>query len=277
MTINKAAINNWPIPAVLLEWGYSLNWYDLCWPNSVVISFPDKHNNNYDLNIQANPYIDWSLLLSRLLHEKTLTLNVFLKADTEWELNELIDDFKKSMSFQEAVFKMPVVLTTWTESREIIVSQESVSIEQPKDKTLNRQCTVVLKATGTPRFYQANYTSKTYEWVTASFNWDVSNLWTAEAYPEYYFVFWTVGTLSNVQITINWYVLEINEAFNTNDILIVNTDILKWWWFVKLNWANIDYNGRLDTPLSTWSNIINFDFVWTFDCNLSVIYKKTYE
>lgn len=277
-SINNTAINNWPIPSALEEWGYSLNWFDLCWDNSAIISFPDKHDANYNLNIQNNPYIDWSVLLSRLLNQKTATLNIFIKADSEWELNESIDSFKKAMSFEEAPFTMPVVLTTGTEIREIKVSQESITMTQPEAKQLTRQFTVVFQATSTPRRYAKDIVAKTYTAVTWNFNADVNNTGTANTLPEYYFIFKTVTSLTKVEIVVDWYTLTVNNTFATDDILIVNTEVwIDWKWFVKLNDVEVDYDGKLDNELTPWTNIINFGFVWDFECDLSILYKKTYE
>lgn len=277
-SINQTAINWWTIPQSIQGWSFSINWVSLCGDGVSVLDFPDKGDNKYNLNIQDNPFIDGSNLLSRLLNQKSITIRVFVKKDTKAELNDFLDWFKEKMSIEEGVLTIPVELSTGTEVREIIVSQESISIITDKNRSNAVTIEMRFKATGTPRFYLREKVSKTYENITASFNGDINNSGTSKSYPEYYFVFWTVAWLNNIQITTDGYTIEIDQAITTNDVLIINTDVVWDGWFVTLNGTQVDYNWRLDVPLDTWSNIVNLTFAgWTFDVNLSVVYRKTYE
>lgn len=277
-TINQSSINSWPIPSSLQEGGFSLNGFNLCW-DWVTTNFPDRFDSNYNLDIQPNPFIDGSILLSRLLNEKTVTLELFIVKDSKAELNEKIDEMKEKLSIEEKVLSFPYELPTWTEIRQLTLSQASFTFNQDETATSNIRCTVTLQATSTPRWYNKALESKTYSWVNASFNWDINNPWSAKTYPEYYFVFGAVSGLTSVEIVLDWYSLVINNTFNTNDVLVVDTEVnISDKGFVKLNGVEIDYDGRLDTPLKPGTNIVNFNFAGgTFTCNLSVIFKKTYE
>lgn len=277
MSINSSAINQWPIPYQLTTGDFSLWGIDLCGDGVFMVSFPDKHDNKYSLNIQENPYIDWSVLLSRLLHRKDLTIDILIKADTDGEANDKIDEIKKLFSKDETVFRIPRSTGSWTEIREIIVHQESISFTKDENRGNVFQCSIKLVATSTPRFYAKDMQSKTYQDITTSFNGDLENKGTAKSYPEYYFVFGSVSGTDEIRITTDWYTLEIDETINSNDVLVVNTDVMGDGGFVKLNGVLVDYNGRLDVPLNPWSNIVQFDINGTFTVNLSCVYRKNYE
>lgn len=276
--INQSWINSWPVPSSLTEGGFSLNWFNLCW-DGVVTNFPDRFDNNYNLNTQANPFIDGSILLSRLLNEKTVTLELFINKDTKAELHEKIDELKQKLSVEEKILSFPYELPTETETRQIVLSQASFTFSQWETATTNINCTIVLQATSTPRRYSKALESKTYSGITTSFNGDINNPWSAKTYPEYYFVFGAVSWLTSVEIVIDGYTLAVNNTFNTNDVLVVDTEVgITDKGFVKLNGVKVDYDGRLDTPLQPGTNIVNFNFTGgTSTCNLSVIFKKTYE
>lgn len=278
--LNEWALNSWSNDLVIDWWIQSwiaIWWFQLCGESSwVTMQYNDR---TYSNKFYENQYIDGQRLISHLIKEKRISMKFFLRADSNAELQTLIDDFKTATSWQLTWWVIPLVIFVNGEQRELKVIVSETKFNEDWITTNVQTWTMEITAVDPPRFYTKIPTLKYYQNVSANFSWQINNNWNAITYPVYYFVFNSAVWVTNMSWSINWYAVNITTPIVSWDIIVISSDI---YWIIAnadvfKNWIAIDYMWQLTTPLNTWSNGVQFTCDWVYDVDITVLYNKMWE
>jgi len=249
------------------------NWYILETSDIMTLN-----NDNYDTwneienNFFVKPNSDWEVSVTNYKRRKTLKIEWKLKADTLYELNNTITNFKKSLLNWFKKLDVYVETSNWVISRRItkaiVLNWQDLIKRWGQDITF---CSFSIEFY-IPSWYYEENTEKVL--TNNGLTWDsiITDIYN-----------WTTYTSLNITLTINdvgnW--ISYIEVVSWNlklrvDRNFVNWDILNIDWinqWVKVNWNVVDYSWFF--LQYNWENImINVGTGWVDYDSLITYYNR---
>ncbi len=255
-----------PALVSVIWWNIQFNWYNLQTENIItnkitVDSFPYVDYEDYSL-----PRADWMWFLSKFYRSRNIEITWFLKHETEFDLQVLIDSLKWNLTQTSWIFKYiangEYRQISWTcidlqiikEHYNITVVPFSIQI-----KTLESY------------FYLSNNLSTTDSSSASPRTIQINNWWSAVSLPQAYLTFTWVSWTNSVAFALNNRTLTYTWTIATNDILLfdcLNKQVLK-------NGTLVEYSGTFP-QLEIWSNSLVFTKNGTSTCAYSITYRKNF-
>lgn len=224
--------------------------------------FSLRNMTNRDVSITASPISDWSIFNSSFFRWNSQTLSWYLVWTSKTDLDDLIDEFKLKMSKENKLLKWRVNwkirqrratvsdLSFWNKENIIIPFSITFTTQDSFWSDETEQSLPLWIVTTSPRVDQIYNT------------WNKSFL-----YISMWFWSWISWT-DTISIKVWWIWITINQTINDWDILIID-------WIEKqvlLNWTEIDFDDIFPL-LEIWSNTVTIEINWTFNVDISLIYK----
>lgn len=246
---------------------FYFNGFDISNCGTIGLKASNHDDIEAEINTYQTPLWDWWGVLTWFVPNKPIGISVAVKADSEEELNDIIDLMKRKLIKREWTLKIKVngefrqckaSLTSIKFNRDYEIKEAlaNVNISFMSMEMLTSETPVAISEI----------------WVTVNdIPFDVTNEWGRRNYAMY-IVFWTVTDTDFVSITHKWFVLSVSEDITSNSILIIDWTTGK----VTLNWDdNIDYDWPI-MPLDEWSNSILVHINWTFTADITILYNTNY-
>lgn len=261
--LNTTPINQWQAPISNTKWNFTLNWLNISSENICVIDIDDSINT--DLSNYNIPQDNGRWFLSYYKRFRDISLNIYIKWDTQEEFRENLELLRKNAFKQNALLEWNVngeirqtkVNCTWFPNAFDSYNLTYVKIE------------VTLESVSA--FWESpNNQSTSVYGVTSDFQEVISNNGTAQSFLTTY-IFFKNTTTNALSIEVWDDKIEINNTFSDNDVLKIDWENKR----VLLNNSEIDYDWTFPY-LSAFSSSVNFEFNWTFECNVLILNKVNY-
>lgn len=276
--INQVSLNQWLVGESLLDifTGITIGGFALCENWGVTFQY---NNTSYSNKYYDNEYLDWQRLISHLIKDKTINVDFVLKADSNNELQVLIDSLKSSLSWQKTWWVIVMTIPVWSEIRAIKVVTDRVEFDNNGINGKVQSGRFTLVAVDPPKLYSIVPTTKGYSGITTPFTGQINNLWTSITYPVYYLFFKSATSVTDLSITVNWYETSVSTTITTWDIIILSADIyglISPAWAYKNN-IEIDFDWQITTEITNGSNNIAFTCNGTYEVDISIVYHTMRE
>lgn len=244
------------------------NWYNLHDLRNKIVWFSD-HDDLWSINYETYNYsrADWWNALAKYYRTKRITMQLTLKANSEEELNDLIDEFKLQTSAMQG--NLDIIINWLVRRWEATV----ISLEfwrKNYNITFCQNVKIVFDCVN-PFAFNLTSISKSYYWCSWTFVSEFIYSWKVNCYPTFYIIFNNASDLSEFYIDANWYLFEIDQEINAWDILIIDGQTK----LAKLNWVVIPYKWPFPI-IQPWLNNFEFSLQSGALANYDVvfIYKK---
>lgn len=264
-TINTALL--WTTPNITqseLSWMFSFNWRRLDnWVNMRVVSSNHDDIWNLDFNTYNTPLEDWWWVLWKYYRTKTINIWISVRANSENELNTMIDEIKYRTSFTE--WNLRIVINDVVRERTatctaLKFNRKSFNVNWIWNVQLTFTCVNPHSHLLSPNVQ--NFISQTW-----TYSWWIVYDWRAESYPKLFINIdsWTSNWMS---FTLNWYKIEIETTLFQWDIILFDWEKKS----VKVNDVEIAYDWPF-TPLTYGENLYSISNDATYTWTLSFFTK----
>lgn len=243
------------------------NWLWLQNAN-IVTSFKNDDNlPAIDLIRYQNPIVDGGGVLRKRYTNKQIVLRWKLKADTEAELNNIIDVFKQKTSVVDWFLD---IKTNWI-YRRTKATVVSNNIMDRKNFNLTFVPFEITFETLDPFFYNKDAETITDTNITGDHLMEFTYYWTAPSQPRVYFVFATGGWTDEMIFELNDRKLTVNHTMLDGDILLFDS-VEK---TVKINWTEVDYTWTFPT-LIYGDNLFQYTINWSPLLDITILYTTNF-
>lgn len=264
--VNEYEVNHWFAPISVSQDDIVFEGYSL--QNTNIIT--DQPNNDdltdMEMNTSMFPRNDGAALLSRYYRGRTISIRSTLLADSETELNELIDEVKKNLRVTEGNLDIKVNGVI----RRIKATATNINFKREHFHLTWCPLEVTFKILE-PFFYETADQTANFESIAADFDAEITHTGTAKSFPIFYFFFGTGTALTALEYSDAFTTFWITHAFTNGDVLIIDGEEKT----VKLNGTEIDYNGRFP-EFSPGTNLFSMDFTGTVLVDIATAIKKTF-
>ena len=256
-----------PSYALATTWGSIVfNWYNLQTENIItnkitVDNYPAVEYQDYNI-----PRWDWMGFLSKFYRSRNIEITWFLRHNTELDLQNLIDTFKKNLSQTSGIFKY---ITNW-EYRQIKATTINLNIPKEHYNITITPFTITLR-TLESFFYLLENITVTDSSSVSPRTIQVTNEWTAITQPICYLTFSGVSWTTSVSYTLNDRSLTYTWTITTWDILTLDSQNKQ----LLLNWVVVEYTWTFP-ELQLDVNTLVFTINWTFSCDYIISYRKNF-
>ena len=240
----------------------SFSFNDWSLNNWISIKLKESNHDDVwtiDFSTYKTPLQDWWWVLWKYYRTKTINLLLSLSAETEEELNDLIDEIKYRTS--ETEWNLRIAING--KVREWTATCTSLKFNR-KHFNINRLWEVSLTFTCVnPHSHSSNQTMISIMGQTWTYQSAVQYDGRTGAFAS--LLLWMDSWTSIwMRFTLNWYTIEINSTLNEWDIIIFDWETKK----VTVNWSEVAYTWPF-VPLEYWENIFSITNDWTFTGTLS--------
>ena len=251
------------------QFDIELIWFNSYTFSDIIISnIPDTYDKN-TIDIQTYEHSSHGLGLSNwLIRDKTITINWWILAENENELEKKIKRIKANL-----------LTWNWTlylkKSDWILQTKASVTkLEIPRESwTINSvNITIIFKILD-PFFYSTKMNEIWYFNINKNLTTTLLyNEWTHNAKPSVFISFKEAQDTNQILLSINWKKLLINQRIKAWDSISINAEKLdvakngKYW---------IDWIWEF-WELQTWENEINIEIDWEFNTEIFLKRRNTY-
>ena len=251
------------------QFDIELIWFNTYTFSDIIISnIPDTYDKN-TIDIQTYEHSSHGLGLSNwLIRDKTITINWWILAENENELEKKIKKIKANL-----------LTWNWTlylkKSDWILQTKASViKLEIPRESwTINSvNITIIFKILD-PFFYSTKMNEIWYFNINKNLTTTLLyNEWTHNAKPSVFISFKEAQYTNQILLSINWKKLLINQRIKAWDSISINAEKLdvakngKYW---------IDWIWEF-WELQTWENEINIEIDWEFNTEIFLKRRNTY-
>lgn len=264
---NDVSLNSWEVNATLSDLSLSLDVisfdnYGL--QNKNVVTEWDwfwlRDYSDRRIDLTDTPQWDGQILNDSFFGWRTIDISWYLIADNKSALDDLIDEFKLSLSKRNRLLKWKIndeirqlyatvtELTFWT--------KENIYI--PFDLTFSSQNSYWSKE---------KQQSLLIEWLTTSPRIDdINNKWEISK-PLWIFWFKTASWVDTIDIKVWWIGCIISETIVDWDILVVNWET----WIITLNWNQVDFEWVIPI-FNSWYNNSTLEINWTFEVDVNIVF-----
>ena len=251
------------------QFDIELIWFNSYTFSDIIISnIPDTYDKN-TIDIQTYEHSShWLGLSNWLIRDKTITINWWILAENENELEKKIKRIKANL-----------LTGNWTlylkKSNWILQTKASVTkLEIPRESwTINSvNITIIFKILD-PFFYSTKMNEIWYFNINKNLTTTLLyNEWTHNAKPSVFISFKEAQYTNQILLSINWKKLLINQKIKAWDSISINAEKLdvakngKYW---------IDWIWEF-WELQTWENEINIEIDWEFNTEIFLKRRNTY-
>ena len=225
----------------------SFNWYSLQdWVSIITTNVPREFSANEYNNFNI-PQGDWSGFISTFTRGRTFTIDVWVRAWNESDLNAKLDELTRELSVPEWVFKYK----SSGEFREIKATM--ISITETERECIYYLWTITFQ-TSEPFYYASQeQVTSIFSQTVSPFTIELNNTW-LRSLPVIN-IFFNLGSIWEITIEYPDRTIIINENATIWSILTIDSVNKE----VRLNGWLIDYNWTFWT-LNPWVNSIRFTF-----------------
>ncbi len=263
-TFNDQLLNTWPLPLNLTTDDIEFNWYSLQNVNIISQTIDYDSYPEVDLRLFELTRNHWGWVLGHYFRKKSITITGTLTHDTAEDLNTLIFEFKKNLRVTEWYLDIKV---SWITRR---TKATVTTLEMPREHyNITFLPFAVTFETVEPFFYEKNRIGVTYPNITSNLTEEVTNLWNIVSNPIFYLLFTSASATNSISVWNGSQTITLSETINTWDVIKIDWENKT----VELNWTEIDYTGTFP-ELEVWSNSLFFTINGTFDCDITVLYRK---
>ena len=226
-------------------------------------SWPSVEDNTYN-----KPDINWVWLNSYFLRAKTINLNWILK----WNNKEDLEKGMINMIWKLAeVNKFLQIITWWIILRARAYCKNLDNIFNNRQYFHNTFVPFnITFQINSPFWEGVLLNSITYN-INSALLEEIQNLWNAEAEPIINITFNSASWVDEIWLEFNNKNIIIQKNISVNDIIKIDSEQKN----IFLNWDEIDYLGELPT-LKVWSNPFVISINWTFNADVSIIYRDKF-
>lgn len=243
------------------------NWLWLQNAN-IVTSFKNDDNLPViDIVKYQNPIVDGGGVLRKRYSNKQIVLKWVLKADTEAELNNLIDLVKQKTSKTEWYLDIKVN-GYYRRTKATVISN---NIMERKHFNLTFVPFEITFETLEPFFYNQTEETVTETGITWDHAIEFTYYGSAPSQPRVYFIFTTGGGTDEMTFELNWKSLTVSQAISDGDILLFDS-LTK---TVTINWTEVDYTWTFPT-IVYGDNLFDFNINWTPLLDITILYSTNY-
>lgn len=244
------------------------NWFWLDNDSVCISSFNIDDSNDVEYNTFNIPQDNGKGFISRFWREKTISISWTIKKPTQAEFNDFVDDFKRYIWINtQAIFKYKV---NWI-YRQIKATCVDIRFKKEFYNLTFLPFEITLKC-NEPFFYNVWNESSLFEnKSTATITEEITNNWSVNTKPQIYFIFYSATWTDTVSVNIWWVTITFSWSIGPNDILTFDSLNKE----VKLNDVLQDYTWTFQ-DLIPWFNTIIFSINWTYNADISAIYRKNF-
>lgn len=234
---------------------YCISSTNLYWLSNVQIVESDRPQEN-----------GW-FVLNRYYRDKIINFNGSITADDEDWLLTAIDNIKWSLDWIEWYLQVKFGSTF----RRIKATVSSIDI--PRNHYNINHITFSISFLCKESFFsEIPMVETAFLWQTTSFQDEVINDWKAEVFTNTNVVFNSATSVTSFTMDIEWYSIIVTRSFVAGDVMVLNGETKS----VTVNWTEVDYLGVFQ-PLKKEKNIVTFTITWTFNIDISILYKKSFK
>lgn len=250
---------------LIREMSFAFNWFNLADCGTISLDSSNYDDvTDVDIETFTAPRNDWGGVLGRFVHRKTITVKLVIKKDSEAELNDMIDLIKRKLVKDDWVLRILVN----NESRSCLASLSSLIFNRDFSlKNILADVVVTFEVMGSLMTDIPNYVTEI-DVASPLVAFDITNESGRTDY-KMYIVFKSASWTNLVLITMWGYLLEISHAIASDDILIIDWITAS----VTLNWSSIDFDWPI-VKLEEWSNPISVEINWTYNADITFLYKE---
>lgn len=246
---------------------FSFNWLVLCnWQNVAIIEMNRLDMSDIDLNSFNAPNINGWWVVWHFRETRRLELDLIIKGETVEEYRNYLDAFKQQVSETEWYFNVKYV--------DDEVRRCKMSITRFRRTRFIWQTSGQFRMTLEslePDWTAKDSDSQVIRWVTGDIQASIDNKWSQPTRLSSYLIFGVWTSVTALTILVNGIWFSLGESFSDWDVLFIDHQNFE----VKKNGVVIDYNGALPI-LDRWINIINYEFTWSVDVDITNVYNKVY-
>lgn len=261
--INTVAINSWKLPRAIASGVLTLNWLDIATWDIKATNIQDDTIVNvswYDI-----PQNNWRGFLSNFKRWRQIKMTVYIKWANQTEFIANLDAFRKACFTPNAVLDWK---KDWIIRRIKVNCTANPQIFNHYNLDFLRM--EVSFESLEPFWYRLDSQSTSIFAQTASFQEEITSIWTAQSDVVSYILFWNTNS-TQVKMKIWEYEIIINHTFANNDILKIDWE----WKRVYVNDTVVDYSWIFPF-MSPWTNFFTFTMNGTFTCDVLILNKKNY-
>ena len=216
-----------------------------------------------DFDTYKAPLQDWGWVLWKYYRTKTIQIVLSINADSEYSLNDLIDEIKFQTSKTD--WKLQIIIN-WL-VRERTATCTSLKFNR-QSFNVNRCWNIVLTfSCVNPHSHLETPSNENFIAQTWSFSKVFSYDWRAESFPILRLSIdsWNSEWMS---FQLNWYTISISENLNGWDVIVFDWEKKE----VRVNDIEVAYTWPF-TPLTYWDNHFTITNDWVFSGALSYFIK----
>lgn len=261
--LNTLPINSWETPTTAAQGILTLNWLDIATWNIKATNIQDNAIAN--LSSYNIPQNHWRGFLSYFKRGRTITMTVYIRWDNASDFQTNLDAFRKACFTENAVLD-------WKRDGEIRRIKVNCSSNPQNFQHYNidfLRVDVTFESLE-PFWYKLDNQSTNIFAKTASFQEEITAIWTAQSDVVSYILFWTTNT-TQVKLKIGDDEIIVDHSFSNNDILKIDWENKR----VFVNDVEVDYFWIFPF-MTSWINFFNFTINGTFVCDVLVLNKKNY-
>jgi phage-related protein len=264
--INESPIGQSPLPLSVSQDSIAFDGYGL--QNQIIrTTYVDTDDlGRIDLSTFDFPRDDGGGVLSKYYRWRQIKLKVLVTTDTAANLNAKLDEMKRFLSDTE--WNLDIAVNG--ETRRIRATVTGLKFDRKGYNLTFIQGDITL--TAVDAFFRAKTDqSWLFEGRWTDFWEEISNAWSADADPRFYFIFWSGSSATNLQISSGTRTISVSRTFSAWDILVIDCDQKT----VTHNGISVDYSGMFPV-FSPGSNPFHTVITGTATMDLTAIVAKNY-
>ena len=253
----------------IISWEIVYNGYVLHQTNNCYLSLFQWYNapiielNNFEL-----PNTDWLWNNSAFYRQNEFIIRWILKGENAEKLREQKDRFKKFLTEQNKILQVNFnweirrahAFVLWLEN---LFNNQHYNINH-----INFELTFQIQ-----KWYWEDIktNSITYENITSNLQEEINNLWTYKSFPKFILNFITASWTDEIKLIMWDNQILINETIWDGDLLVIDSKEKE----LLFNWVPIDFDWVFPI-LELWLNPFAIEINWTFSCDITVQFVKTF-
>ena len=251
------------------QFDIELIWFNSYTFSDIIISnIPDTYDKN-TIDIQTYEHSShWLGLSNWLIRDKTITINWWILAENENELEKKIKRIKANLLTGN--WTLYLKKSDWILQTKAVVTKLEIPTESWTINSVN--ITIIFKILD-PFFYSTKMNEIWYFNINKNLTTTLLyNEWTHNAKPSVFISFKEAQYVNQILLSINWKKLLINQRIKAWDSISINAEKLdvakngKYW---------IDWVWEF-WELQTWENEINIEIDWEFNTEIFLKRRNTY-
>lgn len=267
-SLYNATLYNWDIGiGGALDDSISFAWFGLQNTMYSIKSTDWDSIANIEINQFDRPQLDWGFVLSRYYRDRVITMRGTITATSVQALSDAIDNLKWSLDDVEGYLQIKF----GTIFRRIKATVSNIDIPRLHYNINNVPFTISFLCKE-PFFSSIPMTEVPLLSKTASFQTEVVYDATANSFPIIYLAFNSAASVTSVAVTINGKAVTLATAISAWNYLTFNWETKS----VSIGSTAQDYTWVFN-PFVTWSNIVIFTINWTYNVDISILYRKLYK